>query len=137
MRKILVFCFFVQLFISCQNKNIEVENEFYHCMNNVENYYNYRGELNDSIIAEFYLSIEYLSALSGIKANYTVAEPPTYLHKTIFLNDMKNWLNWFEINKHKISIEYSDSIKKEILKQEIWWKYDSKLNKIHYLDEQR
>lgn len=131
MKKTLIYCLLVLLFISCQNKyNNEVKNEFYHSLNNVENYYNYRGELNDSIIAGFYISIEYLSALSGIKANYTVAEPPTYMHKNLFDSDIRSWKKWFEINKHKISIEYSDSIKKEILKKEIWWKYDSKSNKI-------
>ncbi len=63
-----IFVLFL-LLISCDKQNVDsdFEKDFNKAIKTVNDFDEYRGEINDSILAEIYFSFEYLNQLTGIK----------------------------------------------------------------------
>ncbi len=122
---IIIFLLFTFYFCRSRDSEVEVIKQFNSCIQAVNEYDLYEGEITDSILAKFYFSTEYLTDLTQIKATYIFADVPYYHSRQDCLNDIKHWRKWFHKNKNTITKSYSDSLILQILQKNIWWQYDS------------
>jgi hypothetical protein len=119
MKKI-IFLIFVAFISSCSHSN-EVNSDFNKCLKIVDNYDQYRGLMTDTILARFYFATEYLQRISNIKANFVYYDVPHYKSRRECKSDLRKWRKWYDKNMDYLTQERSDSLKREIAKDNIWW----------------
>lgn len=121
---IIILLLAVSFSCTTRNDNPEITQLFNSCIDAVNEYDLYIGNITDSILAKFYFSTEYLTDLTHIKAKYVSADVPRYKTRQDCLNDMKQWKRWYKRNGNSITKEYSDSIVSSVLEKNIWWQYN-------------
>jgi hypothetical protein len=118
-QKIIILISFI-LLTSCVMNN-KKKSDFDKCLYIVEDYANFRGELNDTILARFYFSIEYLERITNIDAKCVFSDVPYYKTRADYKSDIRKWRKWYDENMDYLTQERSDSLKLEIAKDNIWW----------------
>ena len=121
-----IFVLLTCIMYSCSNtdtckENDVVKNRFNFYINSINNYDLNRGEITDSLLANFFLSAEVLSELTKEKNSYIFAEPPKYKTRKDCLSDIKKYKKWYKKNKCNITNEKLDSIEKYVYSKKIWW----------------
>lgn len=125
--KLLLLIFIV--LISCNHLTVDndFKSDFFDAINSIESYekmdYLVKNESpTDSALVIFFSSQSYLYHLTGVFANVEYLDPmPFYRDRSLFLEDKRKWLEWYEKNKYKYTKEQSDSIKKIVWDSHIWW----------------
>lgn len=118
-QKIIILISFI-LLTSCVMNN-KKKSDFDKCLYIVEDYANFRGELNDTILARFYFSIEYLERITNIDAKCVFSDVPYYKTRADYKSDIRKWRKWYDNNYEYLTQKRSDSLKQEIAKDNIWW----------------
>lgn len=108
-------------FAACSpSKNID--SDFNKCMKIVEDYDNTCHEtIDDTTLARFYFSIEYLERITNIKANIVSYDIPYYDKRSDCKSDLRKWRNWYDGHIEYLTQDRSDSLKREIARDNIWW----------------
>lgn len=117
------------MLISCNQMKIDkgFKSDFFAAINTIESYekmsYLAKNESpTDSALVIFFTSQSYLQHLTGVFANVEYLDPmPFYRNRSLFLEDKREWLEWYEKNKYKVTKIQSDSIKNVVSKSNIWW----------------
>jgi hypothetical protein len=115
--------------ISCNQVKIDTgfKSDFFDAINTIESYekMNYLAKNEsptDSALVIFFSSQSYLYHLTGVFANVEYLDPmPFYRDRSLFLEDKRKWLEWYEKNKYNVTKIQSDSIKNIVRKSNIWW----------------
>lgn len=129
MRKIFILIVIVS-FLACTPKRDVNIDDFNKCIAIVEEYDNYTGEYNDTIIARFCFAVEYLKRTTSINGSFVSSDIPRYKSRSDCLSDIRRWKKWYKLYHLKITSIKSDSIKKVIASENIWWS-DSTI--LHYV----
>lgn len=107
-------------FAACSpSKNID--SDFNKCMKIVEDYDSYIGPVSDTILARFYFATNYLERISGVAGSFVDAEPPHYKTRSDCRSDLRKWRNWYDGHIEYLTQDRSDSLKREIARDNIWW----------------
>jgi len=132
MKKI-IFLIFVAFICSCSNSK-KVDSDFNKCMTIVNDYDSYLGIMSDTVIARFIFATEYLQRSTNIKANYIFADVPHYSSRKDCKSDIRKWRKWYDENMDYLTQERSDSLKREIAKDNIWWSDSTILQYVFEID---
>lgn len=119
MKKIF-FIIFIIFLCSCLSNNKE-DSDFKKCMKIVKDYDNLQQIESDTVIARFIFATEYLQRATNIKASYIFADVPHYNSRKDCKSDLRKWRKWYDTNGSSLTQERSDSLKREIAKDNIWW----------------
>jgi hypothetical protein len=115
------FVFLSVFFFGCKNDNQKFQNDFNTCLKIVQDYNVYTGEMNDTILGQFYFANEYLVTFTGIESKYICADIPYYLSENDCLDNVIEWKRWYFENHQLVTNSKSDSVIKIIVNKKIWW----------------
>ncbi len=103
-------------FSACKNceENIEFKNFYYSKLNEIIDYEIKSSTsgacFSDSVWLHFYETTEYLSDLTDYRFKYKSGEPPCYISKVDFNDDIEFLTNWYKKNVCTMTVEKADSI---------------------------
>jgi hypothetical protein len=119
-----IYIILIYLMLSACNHstNVRFEQEFMNSIAIINDYDQYRDDLDDTIFGRFYFATSFLETVTQIESNLVFCEHiPAYQNRFTCLKDLFKWKYWYFFNADKISEQDLDSINNIIIDKQIWW----------------
>jgi hypothetical protein len=118
--KVIARFLLISLLMGCNSQDCEVDEIFRKTFNEMtgivkKDYRSQEGLPNRSVRAIFYLE-----GISGIKSTAVIGDLSYYETSKDFKSDLKNWKEWFKINRCEISREKSEEVLLRVIDKTKW-----------------